>query len=449
MSKEASGGLAAAARREAMLTPMALRAADKTTTVRPTVTSQETLFQEPSNNSFALSCLKYTQNGCYMVRDKDTCLRSRDGRTSITMGGSNIHGQPCVWCGGQSCTKNGGTVCEPYNWIVKDPGFDLDKARSSFEVASCPELEDTKVPSLFCFALMLPLGYEPTLLKAQLERGVGIFECDEFVVFSNETFVLSKWGSEEKVLTMPIPGSLAVKYGGKWDTALNTDIFIRVWNAVSLLGRYEFHDWTVKVDPDAVFFPNRLRELLLHSPMNSVMEIGGGSLRHSMRASCGNCRLKNFENVTCASRIQSLQQLGESCEVARTKAAVEPPADCGCTCGDLACNVSVSAMYLNNCKFGLHGPIEVISREAVATFLASIHRCEYIRREPFGEDKYLRRCLDLLGVRKVNTFSLLSEIACGQQPVVCSAPNVAFHPFKDEGAYFNCWHEAQLHGQWP
>lgn len=379
-----------------------------------------------------------------MITDEETCLNSRDGRTATTWKGKKIHGQPCVWCGGKSCTQRSATLCEPYDWIVKDESFDMDVAVSNYEVASCPDLLHTKLSSLFCFALMLPFGYEPTLLRAQLEKGVGIFDCDEFVVFSNVTSVLSHRGVK-KVLTMPIPGDLSVVYGGKWGTALNTGIFIRVWNAVSLLGRYQFHDWTVKVDPDAVFFPNRLRELLLRSPMNSIPD----SANHSMRASCGNCKLKHHANMTCTSRVQSLQRRGSSCKVALAKAALPPPRDCGCNCGDLACNVSARSMYLNNCKFGLHGPIEVISREAVATYIANLHSCRDIQEQPFGEDKYLRRCLESLGVRRVDEFSLLNEIACGQQPVDCMTASVAFHPFKNMAQYFDCWTKAKQDGQWP
>lgn len=106
-------------------------------------------------------------------------------------------------------------------------------------------------------------------------------------------------------------------------------------------------------------------------------------------------------------------------------------------------------MYLNNCKFGLHGPIEVISREAVATYIANLHSCEDIMEQPFGEDKYLRRCLERLGVRKVDQFSLLNEIACGQHPVDCMTASVAFHPFKDMVQYFDCWKKAKQYGQWP
>merc|ERR550534_41758 len=43
-------------------------------------------------------------------------------------------------------------------------------------------------PSLFCFAVLRTVGYEPGLVKAQLARGAGIFACDEFEVYSNEAY---------------------------------------------------------------------------------------------------------------------------------------------------------------------------------------------------------------------------------------------------------------------
>lgn len=318
------------------------------------------------------------------------------------------------------------------------------EAKYRFETASCPEMKQKILPSLFCFSLMLPFGYEPGLLRSQLQKGVGIFECDEFVVFSNSTVVLSEWGTQ-RVLTLPIPGDLSVKYGGKWNTALNTDIFISVWNAVSLLGRYQYHDWSVKVDPDAVFFPDRLREMLLRKPMSGIPS----NRLDTMHAECGLCKLDKADDESCMHHIQSLQANGKSCTEALELAAQEPPKSCGCNCGRLACNVSATAMYLNNCRYGLHGPIEVLSREAVATYIANLNSCESIRREPFGEDKYLRRCLDKLGVQKVDEFTLLEEQNCGQLPVVCTDPAVTFHPFKGEKGYFDCWSRAKSLGEWP
>lgn len=51
--------------------------------------------------------------------------------------------------------------------------------------------------------------------------------------------------------------------GATTNSWLNTDTFLQVWDLAKKDGRFERHDWTVKVDPDAVFFPERLRTSLL------------------------------------------------------------------------------------------------------------------------------------------------------------------------------------------
>merc|ERR1711870_140016 len=51
----------------------------------------------------------------------------------------------------------------------------------------------------------------------------------------------------------------------------NIDSFINAWNQVRDDGRYLKHGWTVKVDSDAVFFPDRLKAHLfdLRTPQGS------------------------------------------------------------------------------------------------------------------------------------------------------------------------------------
>merc|ERR1712014_190350 len=45
------------------------------------------------------------------------------------------------------------------------------------------------------------------------------------------------------------------KFAGTW---VNTGLFIQVWKAMASSGIYKGYDWTVKVDPDAVFVAERL-----------------------------------------------------------------------------------------------------------------------------------------------------------------------------------------------
>mmetsp|Transcript_78534 Transcript_78534/g.163164 ORF Transcript_78534/g.163164 Transcript_78534/m.163164 type:complete len:635 (-) Transcript_78534:203-2107(-) len=300
--------------------------------------------------------------------------------------------------------------------------------------------------SLYCFALMMPFGYEPGLLKEQEHQKVGIYACDEHTVFSNQTILMS--GEESPVEISMVPGSLAVAYGGRWMTALNTGVFNRLWMEVIKLGRYRYHDWIVKVDPDAVFFPSRLRELLRHkSPYHDPEVQRRVPEPKSMK--CGTCGLKGHDAESCASHVRKWQSEGHTCKKSLELAARPPPHDCGCECDDFACDLPGSAVYLNNCKWGLHGPIEVLSRRAVATYAAGLPKCVDLLQNPWGEDKFLDQCMQQLGVTRSNEYSLLSETACGEQPAPCGTSNVAFHPFKSIQSYFMCWQYANKYGQGP
>jgi len=49
----------------------------------------------------------------------------------------------------------------------------------------------------------------------------------------------------------------------EWGSFSNIDMFMGIWKKVKDLGNWQNHDWTVKVDSDAVFFPHRLKDHLL------------------------------------------------------------------------------------------------------------------------------------------------------------------------------------------
>jgi len=226
---------------------------------------------------------------------------------------------------------------------------------------------------LFCFALMQPTGGEPKLLRMQYEISANIFGCDEYSVFSNQVLEVAPG-----LLTSVVNSSLKCDFGGEFGTALNNDIFIAVWKVVLQQGRFLHHDWTVKADPDCVFFPNRLRRLLFHH---------------------------------------------------------EPEPEQG--------------VYLNNCKFGMHGPLEVFSRKAVQAWGKSIDRCmQHFTRlcsGPclWGEDMFIDQCLEkVVGVRRDEEFGLLTEDHCDppQNWQDCKDPDrVSFHPYKNVTDYETCW----------
>jgi hypothetical protein len=94
-----------------------------------------------------------------------------------------------------------------------------------------------------------------------------------------------------------------------------------------------------------------------------------------------------------------------------------------------------NGIFLNNCGFGLHGPIEVVSRRALETYKHNWHGCD----NPPQEDVYLQACMNKLGVTQVNQFSLLSEEACRTPNwQACQSQHVSFHPFKEIDQYSQC-----------
>jgi len=100
------------------------------------------------------------------------------------------------------------------------------------------------------------------LIVSQLDKGVGIFACEAYAVLSSEVLKLEAGG---RVVNTGNIGDMKCEYGGQWNLALNTDIFVRAWKWVFTDATYLTTDFTVKVDPDAVFLPSRLHHLLRHA----------------------------------------------------------------------------------------------------------------------------------------------------------------------------------------
>jgi len=107
--------------------------------------------------------------------------------------------------------------------------------------------------SLFCFMLVLPTGYEKELLALMSEEKAGLFDCDAYEVFSDREINITS-----ELRTKAIDADLRCNTT-ETGAAANAAVFMEVWKQVLRNGTYLQHDWTVKVDPDCVFFPGRLR----------------------------------------------------------------------------------------------------------------------------------------------------------------------------------------------
>jgi len=238
-------------------------------------------------------------------------------------------------------------------------------------------------------------SYELDILKTQLFLGVSIFGCEDYRVYSDVQENLD--GDEGKVKTIMVTEKDAQhpfhfakrKRVGKW---VNSNMFIQAWRDIKQEGAWAKWDWTVKVDIDAVFLPMRLR-----------------------------------------------QYLGQK-------------------------EVTDNGIYLETCKyvnFGFFGSCAVVSHNAAATYMANLDDCEatlnYMSADdkdtgmqPWGEDLFQQRCMDLHGVDKVAGYDVNTDASCsswrpeGQKknrkwlPECALTKTPAMHHFKTPKLYFDC-----------
>lgn len=120
----------------------------------------------------------------------------------------------------------------------------------------------TASPTLYCYMVVMVQTVERWLVLVQLEQGTGIFGCNGYTVFSDEPLEVGL-GPSGPVEARAIPGDtawLAPVEGSRDGVWHNTGVFARAWEQLRQEGRYELFDWTVKVDPDTVFFPGTLQK---------------------------------------------------------------------------------------------------------------------------------------------------------------------------------------------
>lgn len=92
---------------------------------------------------------------------------------------------------------------------------------------------------MFCFMAELPGSFEVELRKEAEARGTSIFACDVYKVYQSYPVGFTNSGFSNNI--MP---------------------FKKIWEHIWDDGLYKTQDWTVKVDPDCVWSPQRLRQRL-------------------------------------------------------------------------------------------------------------------------------------------------------------------------------------------
>ncbi|CAE7193803.1 endou [Symbiodinium sp. CCMP2456] len=117
---------------------------------------------------------------------------------------------------------------------------------------------------------------------------------------------------------------------------------------------------------------------------------------------------------------------------------------------DRASGYDGKGVYFNNCKYGMHGPLEVFSQNAVLALWGLFETCYYYFLDlcsgdcNWGEDLWCDQCLKRKANRtidRVNLYDLLQERHCDPPKDwdSCTDPDVvAFHPFKSVETWQAC-----------
>jgi hypothetical protein len=226
---------------------------------------------------------------------------------------------------------------------------------------------------------MVTCSSEALLVGEQAKSSVGIFACDGHAVVTN-----SYANIQNTVMLVVKSTPVGVSSDG---TAANTRQFIEAWNAVLKQGDFEYHDWTLKVDPDALVLPDRIRE--------------------------------HLRPATLAGNGEDMQYVAN-------------------------CNA-----YPNTPGFPMmYGSLEVFSRKAIIRFgKKSKERCvDGLQWKDWGEDVFMVACMHVLDISRMDDFSLIGDNLCtgnGHAGADCGNRALAsFHPFKDIWSWTRCFETA-------
>jgi len=196
---------------------------------------------------------------------------------------------------------------------------------------------------------------ELELLKMQMQRGLGIFACDEYEVFSDVQLSI---GDYEAVKVDDLEGDFCKYTRPDTGACANTAIFYQVWQLMRgtsiVWDKVQDKNWVIKTDIDSVFIPQRLRSLLSQQVEPDV-----------------GVYYENCKGVDSG--------LYGNLEVVSTK------------------GFKIVADNMEECKRNLCWGGEL---------------CEDWKWGPWGEDKFLQECMDRHGVAKLPLYQLTYDGCC-------------------------------------
>jgi len=235
-------------------------------------------------------------------------------------------------------------------------------------------------PSLFCFTMAT--RDRLMLVNAQFRDGAGLFTCEEFAVFTTERQLQvlgpDATGRTVKVIQLPQHTDQA-PYPNQQGNGHPRRTFMAIWDMVVADGRFRRHEWTVKVDLAAVFFPERLRPRLI-----APTAVGGPAV-------LVNCNVAQHQQLLEALQVLSQQALDT-----------------------------------------------YSSRQEECQKTLPWLRPGFAGGKRLAEGEFLLQCLGQLGVRRLNAFTMLADAHCHSAP--CTDKwRVAFSNYSDIEDWFSCY----------
>jgi len=301
-------------------------------------------------------------------------------------------------CSSTKCCKTAGYKC----FKLRDNKASCKANCTPSKDGMCTELVNLKSThttgtQLFCFSFYTEntgstkKSYELDLFKKQLAAGISLFGCPKYAVYSDVEASLSS--SVKTIKVNDVDGNFHLFKRKKSGTWVNAMMFYQAWLDIRSNKLAASSDWVVKVDADAVFLPVRL----LHTLQGFKVPDGG--------------------------------------------------------------------VYVENCPkvmFGFFGNLEVVSQDGFASFLANLETCKSTldwkgedpdwKFGPYGEDLFMQKCLDKIGVSKVSNFTMTTDGACKAAmprmegvkagvglPNCLDTNAVSYHPLKKPADYLKCY----------
>jgi len=236
--------------------------------------------------------------------------------------------------------------------------------------------------TLFCWLVATSApNNEVELVRGQYRHHVGIWQCNEARAYADvgDELAPGEPGSPRFINHGAAKSELSRGGQGWW---MNVNIFANVWDMLIAEGAFRKYDATVKVDPDTVLIPERLRRMMEPNNPSEPWRIA-------------NC-------ARWASMQGSLEVL--------SRAAVDQYAGAKGGC---------ESRYTGGPAYG-------------------------IWNDQPGEDMVLDKCLNDVGNRKIMNYDTLADANCGFDPGGgCAGPRkAAYHKFKDMASWLKCLNQA-------